>query len=112
MTVTLKKIATRDIELVRYHTYQKVRNGYNSSVRCAFVKSGRKWLKVVALDASSDGGIRVWRVPADERRYMTPLLRKGKPYNITRALRTFRSLAASHGITNGAKKILAEVSAQ
>lgn len=112
MTVTLKKKVTNGIELVRYHTYQKVRHGYNSAVRVAFVKSGPKWLKVVALDASADGGLRVWKVRADERQYMTPLLRKGKPYNIKRALRTFRSLAATHGITRGAKKLLAEVSAQ
>lgn len=110
MTVTIKKKVTSGIELMRYHTWQKVRNGYNSAMRVAFVKPGRKWMKVVALDATAEGGLRVWRVRVSERQYMKPLLRKGKPYNVARALRTFRNMGATHGITKGAKKLLAEVS--
>lgn len=98
------------IRLLQYHTWQKVRGGYTSSFRCVLVKEGRKWLQVVALDASPDGGLRVWKVPMSDERYMKPLLRKGKPYPMARALQTFRSLAKTHGITKGAKKLLKEAS--
>ena len=97
------------IRLVQYHTWQKVRGGRNSSFRTALVKDGgRKWLQVVALDATPDGGLRVWRVPVSEVKFMTPLLFRGKPYPMLRALKTFRSLADTHGITQGARKILKE----
>ena len=97
------------IRLVHYHTWQKVRGGHNSSFRTALVKTrGKKWLQVVALDASQDGGLRVWKVPVSDERYMTPLLFRGKPYPMTRALKTFRSLAATHGCSKAAKKFLKE----
>ena len=101
------------IRLVQYHTWQQVRGGHNSSFRTALVKTrGKKWLQVVALDASQDGGLRVWKVPVSDARYMTPLLFRGKPYPMSRALKTFRSLAATHGITKGARKILKEASSE
>ena len=98
------------ITLARYHTWQKVRGGHNSSFRCVLVKEGTKWLQVVAIDATPDGGIKVWKVPKSDFKYMTPLLRNDKPYPMSRALKAFRSLAATHGISNGAKKILKEAS--
>lgn len=98
------------ITLVRYHTWQKVKGGYNSSIRSALVKEGTKWLQVIAIDATPDGGLKVWKVPKSDKQYMTPLLRNGKPYLMSRALKIFRSLAATHGISNGAKKLLKEAS--
>lgn len=98
------------IRLVQYHTWQKVRGGNTSSVRCALVKRGRKWLQVIAMDASPDGGVKVWKVPMSDERFMKPLMHKGKPYPMKRALRIFRSMARTHGITKGAKKLLKEAS--
>ena len=69
-------------------------------------------MQVVALDATPDGGLRIWRVPVSEVKFMTPLLFRGKPYPMSRALKTFRSLASTHGITQGARKILKEAAAQ
>jgi hypothetical protein len=101
------------ISLVRYHTWHKVRGGYESAIRCAFVRTGgSKWLQVVALDATTSGGLKLWKVPLADTKYMQPLLLKGKPYPISRALKTFRSIAKTHGITKGAKKLLKEVAAQ
>lgn len=91
------------ISVVNYHTGQD-----NSSFRCALVKRGRKWLQVVAIDASVNGGLKIWRVPLADEKYMEPLLHKGKPYPMSRALKTFRSLAATHGCSKAAKKFLKE----
>ena len=97
------------ITLVRYHTYHKVRGGYESAVRSALIKhGGRKWLYVVALDATTLGGIKLWKVPLTDAKYMQPLLLRGKPYPMARALKTFRSLGKTHGITKGAMKIIKE----
>lgn len=98
------------IELVSYHTYKRVRNGHNSAVRVALVKEGRKWLQVLAIDATAEGGLRMWKVLKSDRGYMTPLLRKGKPYPMKRALKTFRNFAKAHGATKGATKFLKEAS--
>lgn len=101
------------IELVSYHTFRKVRNGYESAVRCAFVKhGGRKWLHVLCIDATTSGGMKLWKVPLADTKYMKPLLRKGKPYPVARALKSFRKMGKTHGISKGAKKLLKEVSAQ
>lgn len=98
------------IALVQYHTWQRVRNGHNSSFRSALVRQGKKWLQVVAIDATAEGGLRVWKVPKSDERYMKPLLLNGKPYPMARALKVFRSMAKTHGITKGAKKLLREAS--
>jgi len=100
------------IELVTYHTFRKVRNGYESAVRCAFVKRGRKWLQVLCIDATTSGGLKLWKVPLSDEQYMKPLLRKGKPYPVSRALKSFRKMGKTHGISKGAKKLLKEVAAQ
>ncbi len=96
------------IKLVSYHTWKKVAFGYESAIRCAFVKPGTKWMQVVAIDASARGGLRKWRVPMSDQRFMTPLTRKGKPYPIQRALKIFRHMAKTHGISPGAAKLLRE----
>lgn len=108
MTVTREKKKPTKIRLMRYHTWQKSGGGHNSSVRVVLVKAGRKWLQVVAMDATSNEGLRVWRVPKTDEVYMTPLLHNGNPYPMSRALRVFRKLAKTHGITKGAKKLLKE----
>lgn len=96
------------IELVRYHTHKKVQFGYESSVRLAIIKRGRKWMKVLALDANKLGGLKLWKVALAEEKYMTPVLHKGKPYPLARALTGFRRLAKSHGASKGAKKLMKE----
>lgn len=97
------------IKLVSYHTWHKVAYGHESAVRCAFVKTGRKWLQVVAMDATANGGLRVWRVPLSHEGRMKPLLKNGKPYPVARALTSFRRIGKSHGISKGASKLLREV---
>ena len=100
------------IELVRYHTWQRVRNGHNSSFRVALVKKGHKWMQVVAIDTTTEGGLRVWKVKATEEEYMQPLLRGTREYPMNRALTTFRKFAKEHGATKGAMKILKEASSE
>ena len=100
------------IDLVSYHTLHKVRNGHESAVRCAFIKRGTKWAQVLCIDATSSGGMKLWKVPLSDEQYMRPLLHKGKPYPVARALRAFRAMGKSHGISKGAKKLLKEVAAQ
>ena len=96
------------IELVRYHTFQKMGVHINSNVRVALVKEGRKWLQVIAIDTSGNGGLRVWRVPKSEHKYMKTLMRGSQVYPMKRALVTFRRFGKTHGITKGAMKILKE----
>ncbi len=88
------------IELVRYRTAD--------AVRSALIKRGNKWMQVVAIDATSKGGLKVWKVPMSDEKFMTPLTRNGKPYPMTRALRTFRNLAKTHGCSKAAKKLIKE----
>lgn len=100
------------IALVRYHTYHKGRSGYESCVRTAFVKRGRKWLQVLCIDATASGGMKLWKVPLTDEQYMQPLLLKGKPYPMSRAIKRFRKMGKTHGISKGAKKLLKEAGAQ
>lgn len=97
------------IELVRYHTWHKVRGGYESANRVALVKhGGRKWLQVLAIDANTNSGLRLWKVPLTDTKHMTPLMRGRKPYPMSRALAAFRRMGKTHGITKGAKKLIKE----
>ncbi len=96
------------IELVHYHTYKKAQFGYESARRVALIKRGTKWMKVVALDAAANAGLRVWKVQMSEDQYMTPILYKGKPYPMKRALTVFRRMTKSHSATKGAKKLMKE----
>lgn len=100
------------IELVRYHTWHKVRNGFESAVRVALVKKGNKWLHVLAIDATTSGGMKLWKVPLADAGHMQPLLLKGKPYPMSRALKSFRRISNTHGISKGAMKILREAGKQ
>lgn len=96
------------IALVQYHTWHRVRNGHESAFRVALVKRGRKWLQVLAIDATTSGGLKLWKVPLADEKYMQPLLRKGKAYPMSRALAGFRRMAKTHGISKGAKRLLKE----
>jgi hypothetical protein len=69
-------------------------------------------LHVLTIDATASGGMKLWKVPLTDVRYMQPLLLKGKPYPMSRALKTFRKMGKSHGISNGAKKLIKEASKQ
>jgi hypothetical protein len=102
------------INLVRYHTWHKGRFGFESAFRIALVKTGgSKWLHVVALDATTSGGLKLWKVPLADAKYMQPLtLKNGNPYPLKRALKTFRSLGKTHGISKGAKKLIKEAGKQ
>lgn len=92
------------IELVRYHTQRKD----ESCQRVALVKEGTKWLTVLPLTATGQAPMGLWKVEKSDRRYMKPLMRGRKPYPMKRAIRGFRRLAKTHGITKGAKKFLKE----
>lgn len=92
------------IELMNYRT--------NEGVRSAFVKHGHKWLQVLAIDAGERSGLRIYQVPKTEERYMRPLLRKGKPYPISRALKVFKNFGKTHGMSKGVKKFLTEVAGE
>jgi hypothetical protein len=96
------------IKLVRYHSWHKVRHGYETAFRVALVKTGRKWLYVLALDATTSGGLKLWKVPLTDAKYMQPLMRGRKLYPMSRALAGFKRLAATHGISKSAKKLLKE----
>ncbi len=89
------------IALVKYHT--------GDAVRVSLVKRGIKWMKVVAIDASASGGLKVWRVPVSDEKYMSPLVfANGKPYAMARALKSFRMMAKSHGCSKAAMKLIKE----
>ena len=97
------------IKLVNYHTWTKVKGGYESARRVTLVRfGGHKWLQTVSIDASASGGLRVVKAPLTDEKYMTPLLLRGKDYPMKRALKTFRAMAKSHGCTGVAKKIIRE----
>ena len=97
------------IELVQYQTWHRVRGGFESARRVALVKKGgSKWLHVLAIDATASGGLKLWKVPLTDVEYMQPLMLKGKPYPMARALKTFRSMGNTHGISKGAKKLIKE----
>ena len=100
------------IELVRYHTMRPARNGgMTSSVRVALVKEGTKYLQVLAIDAGPDSGLTVWKLDKSERKYMKPLMRGKREYPMSRALKTFRKFAKTHGATKAAKKLIKEAAA-
>lgn len=98
--------------LVSYHMWQKGQYGYHSGVRVAFVKEGRKWLQVVAMDASFKGGLRIYKVKKSELEYMKPLLRKNKPYPMRVALQMFKDFGKVHGRTKGVKRFFKELTAE
>lgn len=85
---------TGEIRLVRFHT----RNG----IRSAFVKKGRKFIKVVTIDAP----ISVTKVRVAEERFMTPLKKNDDFYPYARGVSKFIKASKTLGITKGAKAII------
>lgn len=64
-----------------------------------------KWLRVLVM---RDKALSIERVTASESEHMQPLLYKGKPYPLKRALKIFRKFAKSHGASKSAKSFLKE----
>lgn len=96
--------AIGQIRLVRFHDQEKTSDGVRSSVKVAFTKRGRKFLKVITVDAP----IRVRKVRIADERYMVPLRKGDDFYPYKRAVQKFLKAAKHLGITDGAKKILVE----
>jgi len=61
-------------------------------------------VKMYAIALSAP--VRVVRLDKAERRYMTPLIYKGKPYPLARAIRHLRVAGKELGITKGARAVL------
>jgi hypothetical protein len=81
-------------------------NWYDGQWRTAIIaKEGRKFMYVIVFDS---GGVRLKRIKRTERRYMKPLMYKGKPYPIRRAVRRYRQFGRDYGITKGAYRALVE----
>ncbi len=67
------------------------------------VREGRTFLHAVALHWPP---VRIVKLPRTERRYLRPLLYKGKPYPIARAVRRFKKAGRALGITKSAADAL------
>lgn len=83
-------------QAVRFHDGQRF--------VAALAREGRTRLHLVVID---DAGVRRLTVPKDEARYLRPLLLRGKPYPVERAVRKFRAFGRERGITDAAKDELA-----
>jgi len=57
-----------------------------------------------------DRALGIEKVPASEREHMRALERKGKPYPMARALKTFRKFAKAHGSSKAARDFIREAS--
>ena len=66
-------------------------------------KEGRTFLHAIVLHHPP---VRIVKLPRTERRYLQPLLYKGRPYPITRAVRRIRQAGRNLGITKGAAAAL------
>ena len=88
------------IRLVRYFS--------EDGVKAAFVRRGRKFLKVITLDSP----ISVTKVRISDERYMQPLKKGDNFYPFKRGVSKFWAAARNLGITQGAKAILAQADAQ
>ena len=53
--------------------------------------------------------VRVVKLEKIEERHFTPLLRKGEPYPLRRALRQFKAAGKGFGITDTARQVLREL---
>lgn len=85
----------------------------NEKVHCSrrallVFKIGRQYLHAVTMDPN----VRLVQLPLDERRYLQPLLYKGKPYPVRRAVRRFLEAGRALGITDGARDALKELREQ
>jgi len=87
-------------EAIRFHDGERYVVG--------LAKVGTKHIHVCCID---DAGVRVISAPKEEQRYVTPLLRDGKPYSITRLVRKFLAVGRERGITQAAREMLEEATA-
>lgn len=76
----------------------------NDSHAALVFKRGRVNLHAVMLHRPP---VRIVKIPLGERRYMRPLMFKGKPYPVARAARAFKRAGRELGITKGAAQALA-----
>ncbi len=65
-------------------------------------RPGRTKLHLLVIDTT----VRVISRPLREQRYLQPLLLKGQPYPVRRAVRRFRDAGRTLGITEAAKEML------
>lgn len=73
----------------------------NSRTHIVF-KTGRLYMHAVALD----GHVRLVQLPLIERRHLKPVLYKGQPYPLKRAVRKLLAAGKTLGITDGARSAL------
>jgi len=88
-------------EAIRWHSTYGHRAGL-------LTKVGRRHLHVVLI---TEGGVRLVKLPLDERERMKPLERNGKPYPAARAARELRRAGKRWGISQEARSALREVAA-
>lgn len=82
--------------------YRSVDN--SQGMKAALVVEKRKLLHVLIMDG---GKLHPRGIPKIEARHMTPMLRKGKPYPVRRAVAKFRHYGRAFGMTKTAKRFLA-----
>ena len=95
------------IELVTYRTE-------DSGVKMALIREGYKNILVLMMRDRHSGILSTETIRRSERRFMSEVIRKGKPYPLYRAIKVFRNFAKADGrkISKSAKKMLREGSAQ
>lgn len=92
-------------EALVYRRFLVTPAGAPKSVRnlaVLIIKEGPKFLHAVAIDPT----VKVVAIPKSERRFMRPLLRKGRPYEARRACRRFLAAGKYLGISKSARAIL------
>ena len=80
-----------------------------SGVKTAIIRvSGPKWMQVLMME----GALTVRKIPKSETRFMEPLLFKGRPYPLRRAIHVFRHYGRASGINKSAKALLRDATKQ
>lgn len=80
-------------------------HGEFGQVSLLVVKEGRKYLHAVEIDKQ----VKMVALPRESRRQMRPLLYKGQPYPVSRAVRAFMHAGKTLGITKSATTMLRAV---
>ena len=83
-------------QLLKYHDGER---WITSLVTC-----GTKMAHVLHIDGN---GLRVLKEPKEFLRHAQPLMRRGEPYPLDRALRKFRRAGQQLGMTQEARNLLA-----
>jgi hypothetical protein len=79
---------------VNYHS--------NDGVRSSLCIEGRKFFKLVYIDSL----VVCRKIPKSQSSRLSPLMRKGSPYPVARAVRQFKKAGKSLGITKSASNAL------